>query len=125
MKGIITKYNTHFSDGIIKGYDGIEYWFYRSHSVEKTDKHLRKGTIVQFDITDEGKENLIATNVKRIGYGTNHPFANDCIEVIKLLEKYVPDSDDQKKYSIRDLQTMINYFTLKEELLPNGREEFR
>ena len=120
MKGVITKWDSHFSDGWITDEMGREYFFHFSGC---NFNSVRKGLIVEFEPIDEGKKSLKAVNINKIGLGTRHPFYNDCQHIIEFIEANVPDSEE-RRYRIRDLKTMANYFKVKEELLPDGRNPY-
>lgn len=120
MRGMIAHKNGRYNNGWITGDDGIIYFF---HGKDCNSGSTRKGSMVEFDIVDEGREHLRALNIKKIGLGKNHPFYRDCKCIAEFITKNTEPSKEQS-YILQCLQTMCNYYKTEPLLLPNGRDPY-
>ena len=61
----------------------------------------------------------IAVNVRKVGYGKNHPMAVKVTDIGDLLLSYIPDDDPKKQYAMRDLDAIYKYFCNVEDATHN------
>ena len=114
MKGTVVTWQGNKSMGFILGEDGNEYFLHESEMTGT--KKVKRGSIVEFDAVDTGKEHLRAVNVRKIGHGTHHPFIRDLERIEELIETCVSNKHPDKQYRLRDIQMMKNYFICKLEV---------
>lgn len=110
MKGRIRTIKTSY--GFIKGEDGNDYFFFYE---DVNRKKIKRGYIVEFEVIDEGKDNLKAKNINVIGLGKWHPYANDISRVMEFLKDNCADNEELG-YRLRDLNDIYNYFANLEDL---------
>ena len=124
MKGTVTSWNEHFCSGFITGDDGEEYFLHKDEVLNS--KNIRKSHRFEFDTRDDGKNRLRAINVRKIAYGTSHPFYHDLKRVYDFVEQTDTDATE-KGYMLRDIQMIMNYFTEIEDIeqFTDVRKRFR
>lgn len=110
--------------GFITGEDGVDYHFERRDSLNWKGT-WRKDYIVEFDPDINSREDSkwykqpIAVNVRKIGYGKNHPMVGKVKDIGDLLLSYIPDDDPKKHYAMRDLDAIYQYFCNVEDAAYN------
>ena len=101
--------------GFITGEDGIDYHFERRDTINWKNT-WKSDYIVEFDPSINDREDSkwyrqpIAINVRKIGYGKNHPMARKIQEIGEDIIKYVPDDNLEKQYRLKELNEIYEYF---------------
>lgn len=124
MKGIIIKRFVYKDGyGLIRGEDGKDYRFHvhnvfghRNNHAEGTDTtKLLEGMIVRFEPRQDTVHHVDAKNIRKTGYGTRHPFIWYLKQLRRTVDRFVPE-DFHKQVIIDDIDTMILYFSVVEDL---------
>ena len=125
MKGKVTSWNGHFSNGFITGEDGNEYFLHDSE-ITSGSKKINKGNIVQFDFIDTGDKRPRAVYVRKTGHGPKHPFIKDLDRLYETVSSAVID-EEEKSYRLRDIDMLRAYFSEVEDIewCPDVRRTFR
>ena len=112
MKGKVILFWGNKKTGQILGEDNVVYFYHLSDAVNSNN--IKKDNIVYFDVINEGRTHPRAINIRKTGHGKNHPFIPNLNRISYALENAEMD-EAAKGYLLRDIQTIVNYFSAVED----------